>query len=169
MDASIVVSLRIGSARNLRPAGNREVPRVGHGGIGHGPPGAGRCPWASCGLLVRCLGSAVPSAGYLAGSMSFPQGSFGREATPPKERGKWWTEGWTIYPSPVPHQRSKKGGRSHHFLPSRAARRYAGRGGTGEAQPRFAFPQRPRDIRVVPRLVQRFREVLHHNGDGFAL
>ena len=44
-----------------------------------------------------------------------------------------------------------------------------GEAGTREAQPRFAFPQRTREIRVVPRLVQRFREVPHHNGEGFAL
>ena len=88
MDASIVVSLRIDSARNFRPSGNREVPRVGHGGRGHSPPGAGRCQWASCGLLVRCLGSAVPSAGFFAGSMSFPQGSLWRERPPPLREGK---------------------------------------------------------------------------------
>ena len=41
-----------------------------------------------------------------------------------------------------------------------------GEGGTREAQPRFAFPQRTREIRVVPRLVQRFREDPHHNGEG---
>ena len=44
---------------------------------------AGRGQWASCGLLLlRLLGSAVPSAGYLAGSTAFPQGSFGRERPP---------------------------------------------------------------------------------------
>ena len=42
---------------------------------------------------------------------------------PPQGRGKWWTEGWTTYPSPVPHQRSKRGGRSLHHHPSRAVRR----------------------------------------------
>ena len=42
-------------------------------------------------------------------------------------------------------------------------------GGTREAEPRFAFPQRTREIRVVPRLVQRFREVPHYNGEGCAL
>ena len=60
-------------------------------------------------------------------------------ATPPKGRGKWWTEGWTIYPSPVPHQRGKRGGRSLHQHPSRTARRCAGREGDtrGEASHRF--------------------------------
>ena len=41
-----------------------------------------------------------------------------------------WTEGWTTYPSPVPHQRLKRGGRSLHLLPSRATRR-ARRGHAG--------------------------------------
>ena len=41
------------------------------------PPGV---PVVTSGLLLlRLLGSAVPSAGYLAGSTAFPQGSFGRE------------------------------------------------------------------------------------------
>ena len=53
--------------------------------------------------------------------------------------------------------------------PSRAARRCVGRGGTREAQPRFAFPQRMREIRVVPRLMRRFGKVQNHNGGGLAL
>ena len=68
--------------------------------------------------------------------------------------------------SPVPHQRPKKGGRSLHHLPSRAARRWVARGGTRVAQPRFAYPQRMREIRVVPRPMRRFGKVPHHNGEG---
>jgi len=52
---------------------------------------------------------------------------------------------------------------------SRAARRCAGHGGTREAQPRFAFPQRMRKIRVVPRLMRRFGEAVDHNGEGSTL
>ena len=70
---------------------------------------------------------------------SLPAGITVEGATPPKGRSKWWTEGWTIYPSPVPHQRGKRGGRSLHQHPSRAARRCAGREGDtrGEASHRF--------------------------------
>ena len=41
--------------------------------------------------------------------------------------------------------------------------------GKREAQPRYAFPQRMREIRVVPRLMRRFGEVLNHNGEDSAL
>ena len=44
------------------------------GGRGHGPPGTGLGQWARCGLLVRCFGAAAPGAGFLAGSMAFPEG-----------------------------------------------------------------------------------------------
>ena len=44
-----------------------------------------------------------------------------------------------------------------------------GEGGTREAQPRFFFPQRMREIRVVPRPMRRFGEVPNHNGGGSAL
>ncbi len=44
-----------------------------------------------------------------------------------------------------------------------------GEGGTREAQPRFAFPQQTRAIRVVPRLLRRFGKVPHHTGDCSAL
>ena len=43
------------------------------------------------------------------------------------------------------------------------------RGGTREAQPRFAYPQRMREIRVVPRPMRRFVKVSNHNGEGSAL
>ena len=43
------------------------------------------------------------------------------------------------------------------------------RGGTREVQPRFAFPQRTREIRVIPRLMGRSGEVLNHNGEDSAL
>ncbi len=41
--------------------------------------------------------------------------------------------------------------------------------GTREAQPRFAFPQRTREIRVVPRLMRRFGKVPNYHGEGSAL
>ncbi len=44
-----------------------------------------------------------------------------------------------------------------------------GEGGTREAQPRFAYPQRMREIRVIPRPMRRFGKVPKHNGEGFAL
>ena len=153
MDASIVVSLRIGSARNLRPAGNREVPRVGHGGIGHGPPGAGRCPWASCGLLVRCLGSAVPGAGYLAGSMSFPQGSLWRER-PPRRRGvNGGPKGGPFTPPRCRTSGQKGGVAPSTSSPSGAAPRRAVRGGDTLA-PRRTARYRSGFGKSVPTCVQ---------------
>ena len=72
----------------------------------------------------------------------------------------------TTSPCPVPHQRSKRGGRSLHQHPSSAARWRAARGGTPGAQPRFAFSQRTLEMLVVPRPMRRFGEVPNHNGDG---
>ena len=129
MDASIVVSLRIGSARNLRPTGNREVPRVGHGGRGYGPPGAGRCQWASCGLsLLRCPAPLCPAPASWPARWPSRQGSLWRER-PPCTGGKGPPPWPPPLSAPVVHQRRKSGGRSHHQHPSRAARRYAKRGG----------------------------------------
>ena len=104
------------------------------------------------------------------GSARWPsrQGSLWRER-PRKGEGRWWILACTTSPCPVPHQRRKTRGRSHHQHPSRAARRCAKRGGTREAQPRFAFPQRTREIRVAPRPVRRFGKVPNHNGEGSAL
>ena len=51
---------------------------------------------------------------------------------------------------------AKKGGRSLHQHPSRAAPGRAGREGAREAQPRIASLHRTREIRVVPRLMRRF-------------
>ena len=56
----------------------------------------------------------------------------------------------------------------HPPLPCGATTRRA-TGGTREAQLRFAFPHRTREIRVVPHTVRRFVEVLDHNGEGSAL
>ena len=44
--------------------------------------------------------------------------------------------------------------------PLRRARR-----GTREAQPRFAFPQRTREIPLIPRLMRRFGKVSNHDGE----
>ena len=41
--------------------------------------------------------------------------------------------------------------------------------GTREARPRFAFPQRTGEIRVVPRLMRRFGRVSNHNGENSSL
>ena len=56
-------------------------------------------------------------------------------------------------PSPLPYG-----------APLRRARR-----GTREAQPRSAFPQSAREIRVVPCLMRVSGHSLDHNGEGFAL
>ena len=44
-----------------------------------------------------------------------------------------------------------------------------GKRGTREAQPRSAFPQPTREIRVVPCLMRGFGKVPDHNGEGSAL
>ena len=44
-----------------------------------------------------------------------------------------------------------------------------GKGRTRKVQPRFTFPQRTPEIRVVPRLMRSFVEVPYHNGEGAAL
>ena len=67
------------------------------------------------------------------------------------------------------HQQQKRWGRSHHQHPSVRRAVTPGEEGTREAQPRFAFPQRTREIRVVPRLMQRFGGAFDHNGEGSAL
>ena len=56
-------------------------------------------------------------------------------------------------PSPLPYG-----------APLRRARR-----GTREAQPRSAFPQSAREIRVVPCLMRGFGKVPDHNGEDSAL
>ena len=76
---------------------------------------------------------------------AFPQGSLWRER--PQKRG--------VAPS------------TSTLLVRRAVG--SGEGGIREAQPRFAFPQPTREIRVVPRRLRRFGEVPHHNGEGCAL
>ena len=60
-------------------------------------------------------------------------------------------------------------GRSHHQPPSRAARRYPRRGGTREAQTRFALSHQTREIHVFPRLMRRLVKVSTHSGEGSAL
>ena len=52
----------------------------------------------------------------------------GESDLPAPGGSRWATHRATCSP-PVAHQRQKRGGRSHHQHPSRAARRYAGRGG----------------------------------------
>ena len=58
-----------------------------------------------------------------------PAGITVEGATPLKGEGKGVVLRVTLYPSPVPHQRSKRGGRSLHQHLSRAVRRRAGREG----------------------------------------
>ena len=169
MDASIVVSLRIDSARNFRPSGNREVPRVGHGGRGHSPPGAGRCQWASCGLLVRCLGSAVPSAGFFAGSMSFPQGSLWRERPPPLREGKVARGLATLPPArgaPAPKNWGSLPPPSPPAVRRADAPGEAGTGGGGALR-RFTAEDSGNPCQPGPMLIS--KNSLDHSGEGCAL
>ena len=165
MDASIVVSLRIGSARNLRPTGNREVSRVGHGGRGYGPPGAGRCQWASCGLsLLRC-----PAPASWPARLPSRQGSLWRER-PPAGEGRWCDHSG----APPPPARWRTSAEKQGVAPSTSTplvRRAGAPGGRGtrEAQPRIASSQRTRKMLVLPRLMRRFVKVSNHNGKRSAL
>ena len=165
MDASIVESLRIGSARNRRPAGNREVPRVGHrrqrprsSGCRSWPVGelwsACPLPWLRCARL-RPLGrlDGLPARDHCGESDLPARGAKGRHLCPPPWRTSAEKGGVALTTStPLVRRAVAPGGR-----------------GTREAQLRFAFPQRTREIRVVPRLVRRFGKVPHHNGEGSAL
>ena len=89
------------------------------------------------------FGYAVPSAGFLADSMAFPQGSLWRERPPPLRGGAPSTSTPLV--------------------------RRAGREGTCEAQPRFALSQRTRKMLVIPRPMPRFGKMPNHNGEGSAL
>ena len=122
---------------------------------------------ASLGLRATC-GLLFFAVGFLADSTAFPQGSLWRER-PPNGEGKGVVLPVTLYPS-----RWRTSGQKRGVAPStstplvrRAAAR--GEGGTREAQPRFAYPQRMREIRVVPRPMRRFVKVSNHNGEGSAL
>ena len=70
---------------------------------------------------------------------AFPQGSRWWER-PPRKGGEECRFPCHPFPSPVPHQRAKQGGRSHHQHPSRKARRCAVRRGDtrGAASLRFS-------------------------------
>ena len=65
---------------------------------------------------------------FLIALTAFPKGSLWRER-PPKGECLSCATVCAGERSPVPHQRQQTGGRSLHFLPSRAARHRAGRGG----------------------------------------
>ena len=101
--------------------------------------------------------------------MAFPPGITVVRATPENEGAKG-------VPTPVPlcppacRTSGQKVGvaLTTSTPPVRRAVTPGGRG-TREAQPRSAFPHRKREIRVVPRLMRRFVEVLDHNGEGAAL
>ena len=84
---------------------------------------------------------------------------------PPEGRGKWWAEGWTTYPSPVAHQRRKRGGRSLHHHPSLAARGRSGQDGNTRGATPLRFteedaenpcqPASNEDLQAKPRPQQR--------------
>ena len=82
---------------------------------------------------------------------AFPQGSLWRER-PPRGECLPCATVCAGKRSPVPHQRSKRGGRSLHFLPlpCGAPTRRARRGHAGAA-PYGALPQRTRGIRANSR------------------
>ena len=76
--------------------------------------------------------------------------------------------------SPFTPTRCRTSGHKGGVAPSTSTplvRRAAAPGGRGtrEAQPRIAFSQRTREIRVVPRLMRRFVKVSNHNGECSAL
>ncbi len=100
-----------------------------------------------------------------------------RNGSPPLD--KWWgvpkrggvrcPEACPALPPLMAHQRQKGGvAPTTSTPPVRRAAAARGRG-TREAQPRFAFPQWTREIRVVPRPVRRFGEAFDHNGENSAL
>ena len=88
------------------------VNQVKQGDLSQGRPGIEPHPQAHGGQGQVDENDLAPSL-----HLSLPAGITVEGATPPKGRSKWWTEGWTIYPSPVPHQRRKRGGRSLHQHP----------------------------------------------------
>ena len=89
---------------------------------------------------------------------------------PPRGGGKWCPDPCPPLPSPVPHQRPKRGGRSLHFLPlSCGATTRRARRGQREAAPHYALPQRIRGIRANPLPMRIPGHSLDHNGEGFAL
>ena len=102
-------------------------------------------------------------------SMAFPPGITVVRATLRKGEGKGDVLPVTLYPARWRTSAKKHGvALTTSIPPVRRAVAPGGRG-TREAQPPFSFPWRTREIRVIPRLVQRFGEVLNHNGEGSAL
>ena len=100
---------------------------------------------------------------------AFPQGSLWRERPPFKGRVK---VSFCLSPFTPPRCRTSGQKRGVALTTSTPLVRRAvspGEGGTREAQPRFAFPQRSRDIPVVPRLMRRFGNVPTTVGGGSAL
>ena len=170
MDASIVVSLRIGSARNLRPTGNREVPRVGHGGRGYGPPGAGRCQWASCGLsLLRCPAPLCPAPASWPARLPSRQGSLWRER-PPAGEGRWCDHSG----APPPPARWRTSAEKQGVAPStctllvrREQRASPGGDTRGAASPDCTIADAR--IPLIPCPMRSFGEALHHTGEGHPL
>ena len=100
---------------------------------------------------------------------SLPARDLCGESDPQQRGGKGVRTPVHLYP-PRWRTSAKKGGVALTIStpPVRRAAAPAGRG-TREAQPPFSFPWRTREIRVIPRLMQRFGEVLNHNGGGSAL
>ena len=96
---------------------------------------------------------------------AFPPGITVERATSPKGEAK----GRHLFPRRWRTSGEKGGVALSTSTPSRTARRYAGREGDSRGQPRFAFSQGTREIRVVPRSLRRFGKVSNHNGEGFAL
>ena len=115
-------------------------------------------------------GEAASGWAWPAALDGLPAGDHCGESDLPARGGKGCPDPCPPLPRPVPHQRPKGGGRSHHQhpLPYGAPLR---RAGGGPARRSLAPPvsQRTREIRVVPLPVRRFVEVLDHNGEGFAL
>ena len=88
---------------------------------------------------------------------AFPQGSLWRERPPPRE-GQRVAEGLPPLTSPAPRQRRKRGGRSLHQHPSRAARRCAGREGDTRGTASLRFVARDGGNPCYPASLAEFRE-----------
>ena len=96
------------------------------------------------------------------GSTAFPQGSLWKER-PPRGECLPCATVCAGERSPVPQQRSKRGGAPSAFFPPV---RRADAPGTREAQPRFALSQRTRGIRSNPRPIRLSRQGPHHSSEG---
>ena len=98
--------------------------------------------------------------------MTFPPGITVERATSRQGGARGVPTPVPLCPPPCRTSGQKGGGALTTSTPLARRAVAPSEGGTCEAQPRFASPQRSRGIRVVPRLVWRFVKVANHNGEG---